>query len=204
MSDNASNMKKGVGSSMFDLYLCCCHTQQLAILDTFQEFEGDTLGVTMLTASETCKRLAAHLHKSNLGKMLLEAECLESGHYPKVIPQANDTRWDSRHSNFEGVNYHQDCLLRLARKGKLKVKKDKQVISLVPTIEEFELIETAIKVLKICQVTTKTFEQEAEPTLPLVVERLYTMDCLLKELQETEMNQQVSIHEIFSFIKDFE
>ena len=128
----------------------------------------------MLTASETCKRLAAHLHKSNLGKMLLEAECKETGHYPKVIPQANDTRWDSRHSNFEGVNYHQDCLLRLARKGKLKVKKDKQVISLVPTIEEFELIETAIKVLKICQVTTKTFEQEAEPTLPLVVERLCT------------------------------
>ena len=136
--------------------------------------------------------------------MLLEAECKETGHYPKVIPQANDTRWDSRHSNFEGVNYHQDCLLRLARKGKLKVKKDKQVTSLVPTIEEFELIETAIKVLKICQVTTKTFEQEAEPTLPLVVERLYTMDCLLKELQETEMNQQASIHEIFSFIKDFE
>ena len=52
--------------------------------------------------------------------------------------------------------------------------------------------------------TTKTFEQEAEPTLPLVVERLYTMDSLLKELQETEMNQQVSIYEIFSFIKDFE
>ena len=75
---------------------------------------------------------------------------------------------------------------------------------MVPTIEEFELIETTIKVLKICQVTTKTFEQEAEPTLPLVVERLYTMDCLLKELQEMEMNQQVSIHEIFSFIKDFE
>ena len=176
---------------MFDLYLCACHTQQLAILDTFKQFEGDTTGVTLLSASETCKRLAAHLHKSNIGKMLLEGECKESSHYPKVIPQSNDTRWDSRYSNFEGVNYHQDCLLRLARRGKLKVKKDKQVVSLVPTMEEFELIATAIKVLKVCQVTTKTFEQEALPTLPLVVERLYTMDSMLKELQESE-NQQVS------------
>ena len=41
VSDNAANMKKGVGSSLFDLYLCCCHTQQLAIIDTFKEFEGE-------------------------------------------------------------------------------------------------------------------------------------------------------------------
>ena len=60
-----------VGSSLFDLYLCCCHTQQLAILDTFKEFEGEGgEGVTLLAASDTCKRLSAHLHKSNIGKML--------------------------------------------------------------------------------------------------------------------------------------
>lgn len=181
-----------VGSSLFDLYLCCCHTQQLAILDTFKESEGESgEGVTLLAASDTCKRLSAHLHKSNIGKMLLEEECKESGHYPKVIPQSNDTRWDSRFSNMDGVLYHQDCLLRLARKGKLKVKRDKQVISLVPSMEEFDLIETGIKALKICRDTTKIFEQEAVPTLPLVVERLYNMDSLLKELQDSD-NQQVS------------
>ena len=145
----------------------------------------------MQAASETCKRLASHLHKSNIGKMLLEEECKESEHFPKVIPQSMDVRWDSKYSNMDGVLYHQDCLLRLARKGKLKVKRDKQVVSLVPTMEEFDLIETAVKVLKVCQVTTKIFEQEAVPTLPLVVERLYNMDSLLKELQEGE-NQQVS------------
>ena len=179
-------MKKGISSSLFDLYLCCCHTQQLAVLDTFKEFHGDSLGVTLLSASNTCKRLAAHLHKSNIGKLLLEEECKETGHNPKVIPQSNDTRWDSRYSNMEGVQYHQDCLLRLARKGKLKVKVDKQVVSLVPSIEEFELIDTGVQVLKICRDTTKVFEQEKVPTLPLVVERLYNMDCLLKELQENK------------------
>ena len=79
VSDNAANMKKGISSSLFDLYLCCCHTQQLAVLDTFKEFHGDSLGVTLLSASNTCKRLAAHLHKSNIGKLLLEEE------FPKAM-----------------------------------------------------------------------------------------------------------------------
>ena len=70
----------------------------------------------------------------------------------------------------EGVHYYQNCLLRLARKGKLKVKVDKQVVSLVPYIEEFELIETGVNVSKICRDITKVFEQEMVPTLPLVVE----------------------------------
>ena len=86
---------------MFDLYLCACHTQQLAILDTFNLFEGDITDITLLTASETCKHLAAHLHKSNIGKMLLEGECKESSHNPKVIPQSNDTSCYSHFSNFE-------------------------------------------------------------------------------------------------------
>ena len=184
VSDNAANMKKGLGSSLLELYLCCCHTQQLAVLETFKQFEADS-STTLLSASDTCKRLSAHLHKSNLAKMLLQEECKEAGHFPKVIPQANETRWDSRYSNMMGVIYHQDCLMRLARKGKLKVKKDKQVVSLIPTMEEMLLIEAGAEVLKVCQDTTKVFEQEARPTLPLVVERLYTMDWLLKEFEHS-------------------
>ena len=34
------------------------------------------------------------------------------------------------------------------------------MISLVPTMDEFELIGTAIKVLKICKDTTKIFEKK--------------------------------------------
>ena len=184
VSDNAANMKKGLGSSLLELYLCCCHTQQLAVLETFKQFEADS-STTLLSASDTCKRLSAHLHKSNLAKMLLQEECKETGHFPKVIPQANETRWDSRYSNMMGVIYHQDCLMRLARKGKLKVKKDKQVVSLIPTMEEFLLIDAGAEVIKVCQDTTKVFEQEARPTLPLVVERLYTMDWLLKEFEHS-------------------
>ena len=71
--------------------LCNCHTQQLAILDTFEEI-NDEEDLTMLEASDTCKRLAQHLHKSPLAKMLLEHECQTTNHYPKSIPQANETR----------------------------------------------------------------------------------------------------------------
>ena len=48
VSDNAAIMKNGISTSLFDLYYCCCHTQQLDVLDTFKEFHGDSLGVTLL------------------------------------------------------------------------------------------------------------------------------------------------------------
>ena len=34
---HVANTKKGISTSLFNLYLCCCHTQQLAVLDTFKE-----------------------------------------------------------------------------------------------------------------------------------------------------------------------
>ena len=71
----------------------------------------------------------------------------------------------------EGVIYHEECLMRLARKGKFKVKpKGKPVFSLLPTPQEFEMISAGVKVLKVCQTTTKIFEHEKVPTLPLVVD----------------------------------
>ena len=191
-SDNASNMRKGIGQSRFEFYSCSNHTQQLAILDTFKEFEGlSGAGVTLLDASNTCKALASHLHKSALSKLMLEKECEESKHVYRVIPQSNETRWDSRYYTMEATTYHQDCLLRLARKGKFKVKRDKQVVSLVPSMEEFELLNAGVKVLKVCQQTTKVMEQEVVPTLPLVVERLYNMDKELEELEEEGQEEVV-------------
>ena len=54
------------------------------------------------------------------------------------IHQANDGRWDSRFQNMKDVLYHEECLLNLAAKGKLRVKKKgEQPRSLVPTPEAF-------------------------------------------------------------------
>ena len=39
--------KQGISSSLFDLYLFYCRTQQLAVLDTFKEFQGDSLDDTL-------------------------------------------------------------------------------------------------------------------------------------------------------------
>ena len=108
VSDNASNMVKAINQSGFELYTCLNHTQQLAILDAFKEPTDNN--DTMQSASDTCKRLAKHLHKSPLSNMLLEAECEEKNHYPKAIPQANDTRWDSRCNNM--VNHEMKLVLK--------------------------------------------------------------------------------------------
>ena len=176
-SDNASNMVKGIGLSALEMYACVNHTQQLAILDSFKIFKGELDDYTMLDASDKCKDLASYLHKSPLGNMMLENECQKSGHSFKVIHQANDTRWDSRCQNMEDVLHHEQCLLSLAGKGKLKVKpKDATAYSLVPSVEEFRLLKAAVKVLKVCKVTTKVMEQEKVPTVPLVIQRLYDMD----------------------------
>ena len=147
----------------------------------------------MLDASDKCKDLASHLHKSTLGKMLLEHECKKFGHSAKVINQANDTRWDSRCQNMEDVLHHEQCLLSLASKGKLKVKpKNEPAYSLVPSIDEFRLVKAAVKVLKVCKITTKVMEQEKVPTLPLVTQRLYDMDKELESLIEEDEDEVVT------------
>ena len=43
------------------------------------------------------------------------------------------------------------------------------------------MIKAAVNILKKCMVTTKQFERENAPSLPLVIDRLYTMDCALNE-----------------------
>ena len=147
----------------------------------------------MLDASDKCKDLASHLHRSTLGKMLLEHECKKFGHSAKVINQANDTRWDSRCQNMEDVLHHEQCLLSLASKGKLKVKpKNEPAYSLVPSIDEFRLVKAAVKVLKVCKITTKVMEQEKVPTLPLVTQRLYDMDKELESLIEEDEDEVVT------------
>ena len=83
-SDNASNMVRGLGLSMLEMYGFVNHTQQLGILDSFKAFKGD-LDYTMLDVSDKCKDLASHLHKSPLVSKLMGSECNRLGHSSKVI-----------------------------------------------------------------------------------------------------------------------
>lgn len=109
----------------------------------------------MLDVSDKCKKLSDHLHRSELSRKLLTKECESVGHYPKSIPQANDTRWDSRHTNMEWVTYHKECLVRLARQGKLIVKdRDGVPQNLIPTLQEFNMINAGVTVLQKCKVTS--------------------------------------------------
>ena len=148
---------------------------------------------TLLDVSDKCKDLASHLHKSPVGKLLLESECEKVCHYPKNISQANDTRWDSRCTNMEDVFYHKTCLMSLASKGKLKVKpKDGPAYSLIPTLEEFRMIKASVDVLSIVKRTTKVMEQEFVPTMPLVTKRLYDMHAEMDALINDRNCEEIS------------
>ena len=85
----------------------------------------------------------------------------------------------------EGVLYHEECLVRLDRRGLLVVPQEGGVKKkLIPSFSNFSMIKAGCKILKPCQVTTKLFEIEKTPTIPLLVERLFTMDKELEELED--------------------
>ena len=101
-------------------------------------------------------------------------------------------RWDSTYDCMEGVLYHEECLMRLARRGEL-TKEDPTTgerKSLIPSITDFIMIKAAVKVLEKCKVTTKIFEKEKVPTIPLVVGRLYTVDVELEEIIKEAKEQR--------------
>ena len=94
----------------------------------------------------------------------------------------------------EGVLYHEECLMKLARRGEL-TKEDPNTgerKSLIPSISDFIMIKAAVKVLEKCKITTKLFEQEKVPTIPLVVERLYTVDAELGDIIQEAKNKSDS------------
>jgi hypothetical protein len=181
VSDNCSNVVAAIRESCMEMYTCLCHLQQLGINDAFKAFKDNTSGLTMVDVIAKCKSLSTHLHKSEPSMKLLVAECSVEGHYPKNIPQANETRWDSAFTLLQGVIYHRECLQRLDREDELP--------GLVPTNREFLMIQGAVEVLGKCKETTKCFEQEKVPTLPLVVERIYTM---FKEIEAFTKNNRAS------------
>ena len=72
--------------------------------------------------------------------------------------------------------------------------KDKDGINqdLIPSIQEFRLIKAGVTVLEKCKETTKIFEQEKVPTMPLVVERMYNIDRELEEFKEDLDNSEMA------------
>ena len=178
-----------VSRSIVEFYSCCCHKQQLGINDAFKKFKNDKDGDSMQDVADKCRKLAAHLKRADNSRKLLYAECERTGHNPNAVPIANDTRWDSTHSCMEGVLYHEECLLNMARRGELDIEDSEGNRSnYIPSVENFHMIQAGVKVLKICKITTKIFEQEKVPTIPLVTDRLYTMDQEFDEFIKDKEN----------------
>ena len=136
----------------------------------------------MADVADKCRKLGNHLKRADNSSKLLFEECEITDHYPKAVPVGNDTRWDSTVDCMEGVLYHEECFMRLARKGLLQVEgSDGIKRKIIPSISNFLMIKAGVKILKHCKITTKIFEQEKVPTVPLVTDRLFTMNKKLED-----------------------
>ena len=145
----------------------------------------------MLAKAEKCRKLAAHLKRAETSRKLLHKECGVTGHNPNAISLANDTRWDSDVNCMKGVVYHKPCLLKLAQHGHLRLEDSEgRIVDLIPSFNDFLIIEAGVEMLQSCKTTTKLFEMEKIPTMPLVVERLYAMDQELEEFMVNPSNKR--------------
>ena len=59
----------------------------------------------------------------------------------------------------EGTWYHEECLMRLARKGKFTKRIDGHTVSNNPSITNFRMTKGGVEFLKICKETTKLFDK---------------------------------------------
>ena len=148
----------------------------------------------MADVADKCRKLGNHLKRADNSRKLLFDECEITDHYPKAVPVGNDTRWDSTVDCMEGVLYHKECFMRLARKGLLQVEgSDGIKRKIIPSISNFLMIKAGVKILKHCKITTKIFEQEKVPTVPLVTDRLFTMDKELEDFIQDKTNHNTDI-----------
>ena len=91
----------------------------------------------------------------------------------------------------KGVLYHKQCLLCLAQQGHLcSENSEGQLVDLIPSFNDFLIIEAGVEILESCLITTKIFEAEKAPTLPYVVDRLYSMDQEYEEFVNNPVNKR--------------
>ena len=175
VNDNAANVKLAISMSSMNEYLCCNHTLQLAIGDTFKNVPG------MQSAVDICKKVASYVHKSTLANEILENKCVEMNITYKKLIQSVATRWNSELDCMKSVLHLKEVL------NKLSVTCEQfEQFSLTPL--QWETIEQACQMLKEFKVTTEIWSLEKEPSINTVVERLFLMSSNLKDFINNQSN----------------
>lgn len=159
-------------------YLCDIHTLELCVKDTFD----NTPGMKMIL--KKTKKLAKFTHKSTVAARELKREAKKQDIPFRKIANPPNTRWSGRLKNLSSVQHLQKPLMTLT-----STKENWHRHNITPW--EWKLISGAVALLEPVKDTVLALEGEKEPTMNRVVERLYSMHCLLDEFVADPSNSGI-------------
>ena len=149
------------------------------------------------TSVKKCKKLAKFVKKSSVASRELQDACNEDGVNYTKLQNSNSTRWNSTLVNLSSVFKLKVPLRKLKRsqKGQRKTATEQKWSDLVPSNDEFKLIEAMIGPLEEVMRMSKSWESDKEPTMNRVVEKLWEVNESLIDLSTDEESSEV--------VKDF-
>ena len=149
-------------------HLCDIHTLELCVKDSFNNTPG------MKTILKKTKKLAKFVHKSTVAARELKREAKKQNIPYRKIANPPNTRWSGRLKNLSSCQHLQKPIMQLT-----STKENWHRHNITPL--EWKLISGATALLEPVKDTVEALEGEKEPTMDRVLERIYSMHCVLDE-----------------------
>ena len=181
VNDNAANQKLAIKLSRhMNQYLCDNHNLELCVKDTLKNVHGMKV---VLTKS---RGLSKFTHKSTVATAELKRAAKKENVRFRKLANPPNTRWSGQHDLLASVLHLKKPLQHLT-------SSNENWINHALSPREWKLIEGAVTLLKPVKDTVKAFEAEKEPTMHRVIERLYTMHCIIDEFIVSPENNKYGV-----------
>ena len=146
--------------------------------DTFNNTPG------MKAILQKTKKIAKFTHKSTVAAKELKREAQKQDIPFRKIANPPNTRWSGRLKNLSSVQHLQKPIMTLT-----STRENWHKHNITPW--EWKLISGAVALLEPVKDTVEALEGEKEPTMNRVIERLYSMHCMLDEFVADPSNSGV-------------
>ena len=181
INDNAANVKLGIKlSRTLSQYFCDIHTLELAVKGTFKKVPG------MSAVLKKTKDIGTFTHTSTVATTELKREAAKEKVPFRKIANPPNTRWSGHHENLKSILHMKKPLQNLAASNESWAEHSLSAA-------DWKLVEGAVHLLQSVRDTIKAWEAEKEPTMHRVVERIYSMHCIIDEFLTNLNNNKYGI-----------
>ena len=180
--DAANNMKGSIAyiTGGASSVLCADHLLNTCLLKACNKNEE------VKTVIETATRLSSKMHRSTLACELLQRECREIDCEYIKIQSPVITRWNSNFLMIESILKLRRPLVQLREKGHM----DHNVLcEVVPTDEQFNLLDGLLPVLRTCKVMSDQFSKDTEISMDKAAIYLFRLDGYLNKYPVGSLHQ---------------